>query len=85
MFALSLSNADCVQVDVSAPLAYVMAAKDETELITVKKACQATTDLFDKFLKEQLIDLFNKDKVCHFYCSLSVVIVTVMTTTTNSC
>ena len=32
MFAPSLSNAECVQVDVSAPLAYVMAAKDETEL-----------------------------------------------------
>ena len=76
MLAASLSNAICVQVDVSAPLAYAMAAKDETELITMKKACQATMDLFTKFLKEQLMDLIDKDKVSHFYCSLSVVIVT---------
>jgi len=44
-------------------MAYVMAAKDEAELITVKKACQATMDLFSKFLKEQLMDLIDKDKV----------------------
>jgi len=53
-----------VQVDVSAPMAYVMAAKDDTELITMKKACQATVDLFSKYLKEQLMDLIDKDKVC---------------------
>jgi len=41
-----------------------MAVKDEPELITTKKACQATMDLFSKFLKEQLMDLIDKDKVC---------------------
>jgi len=45
-------------------MAYVMATKDEAELITMKKACQATMDLFSKFLKEQLMDLIDKDKVC---------------------
>jgi len=45
-------------------MAYVMAAKDDSELITIKKACQATMDLFSKFLKEQLMDLIDKDKVC---------------------
>jgi len=58
-----------VQVDVSAPLAYVMAAKDDTELITIKKACQATMDLFSKFLKEQLMDFIDKDKVCCTPCT----------------
>ena len=53
-----------MQVDVSGALAYVMAAKDNTELMTMKKACQATMDLFSKFLKEQLMDLIDKDKVC---------------------
>jgi len=51
-------------VDVSAAMAYAMAAKDNTELMTMKKACQATMDLFSKFLKEQLMDLIDKDKVC---------------------
>jgi len=55
-------------VDVSAPMAYVMAAKDDAELITVKKACQATMDLFSKFLKEQLMDLIDKDRVCSTLC-----------------
>jgi len=45
-------------------MAYAMAAKDNTELMTMKKACQATMDLFSKFLKEQLMDLIDKDKVC---------------------
>ena len=38
----------------------------------MKKACQATMDLFSKFLKEQLMDLIDKDKVCTavFYLSL---------------
>jgi len=44
-------------------MAYVMAVKDNTELMTMKKACQATMDLFSKFLKEQLMDLIDKDKV----------------------
>ena len=55
-------------MDVSASLAYVMAAKDDAELITMKKACQATMDLFSKFLKEQLMDLIDKDKVCCSCC-----------------
>jgi len=59
-----------VQIDVSAAMAYVMAAKDDAELITMKKACQATMDLFNKFLKEQLMDLIDKDKVCRSLCLL---------------
>jgi len=46
-----------------------MAVKDDAELITMKKACQATMDLFSKFLKEQLMDLIDKDKVCATLCA----------------
>jgi len=52
-------------------MAYLMAAKDDAELITMKKACQATMDLFSKFLKEQLMDLIDKDKVRTFLLSRS--------------
>jgi len=55
---------ETVQLDVSSPMAYLMAPKDDTELAVIKKACQATMDLFNKFLKEQLMDLIDKDKVC---------------------
>ena len=40
-----------------------MAPKDDNEILTIKKACQATMDLFNKYLKEQLMDLIDKDKV----------------------
>ena len=51
------------QVDVSTALAYVMAPKDDSELTVVKKACQATMDLFTKFLKEQIISIIDGEKV----------------------
>lgn len=53
-----------VQIDISSALAYVMAPKEESEVMVVKKACQASMDLFNKYLKEQLMDLIDKDKVC---------------------
>ena len=52
-----------VQVDISSSMAYIMAPKEETEVTVVKKACQASMDLFSKYLKEQLMDLIDKDKV----------------------
>ena len=57
-----LSNV-VLQVDVSGPMALVMAPKDESEIITVKKSCQATMDLFKKFLQEQIMDLIDSEKV----------------------
>ena len=50
-------------MDVSTNMAYVMAPKDESELSIVKKACQATMDLFSKFLKEQIISTIDGEKV----------------------
>ncbi len=44
-------------------MAYIMAPKEESEITTVKKACQASQDLFTKFLKEQIMDIVDKDKV----------------------
>ena len=51
------------KVDVSAQLAYVMAPKEEAELATIKKACSVTSDVFNKFLKEQLMEIIDSDKV----------------------
>lgn len=50
-------------MDISAPMALIMAPKDEEEVATIKKACQTTTDLFNKFLREELMDLIDKEKV----------------------
>ena len=44
-------------------MAYIMAPKEESEINIIKKACQGTMDLFSKFLKEQIMDIVDKDKV----------------------
>lgn len=47
----------------SAAVALVMAPKEENELIVVKKACTVTTDLFTKYLKDQIMEIIDSDKV----------------------
>ena len=54
-------------MDVSPSLAYIMAAKDETELRTIQKACTATCDVFSKYLKEQIMEVIDADKVSAWY------------------
>lgn len=48
--------------DMSNALAYIMASKEDAELSTIKKACQATVDVFSKYLKEQIMDIIDSDK-----------------------
>lgn len=40
-----------------------MCPKDESEINTIKKACQATVAVFDKYLKEQIMEIVDADKV----------------------
>lgn len=49
-------------VDISASLAYVMAAKEESEIMTMKKACLVTVDVFTKYLKDTIMDVVDSDK-----------------------
>ena len=44
------------------PMAYIMAVKEDSELSTIKKACQVTVDVFSKYLKEQIMDIIDSDK-----------------------
>lgn len=53
-----------LQKDVSAGLAYVMAPKDDLEMPIIKKACQSTCDIYNKYLKQQIIDAIDAEKVC---------------------
>ena len=39
-----------------------MSVKEESELSTIKKACQVTVDVFSKYLKEQIMDIIDGDK-----------------------
>lgn len=53
----------CVQVDVSVPIAYIMAPKEEGELKIMQKASQVTCDVFNKWLKEQIMSIVDAEKV----------------------
>ena len=46
----------------STAAAYVMVPKEENELAVIKKACQVSADLFNKYLKEQVMEIVDADK-----------------------
>jgi hypothetical protein len=50
-------------VDVSADVAYVMAPKEEPELLIMKKACFVSVEVFNKYLKDQIMEIIDSDKV----------------------
>lgn len=53
-------------LDIGASIAYIMAPKEESELITIKKACLASVDVFGKYLKEHVLEIIDGDKVSKF-------------------
>lgn len=54
---------DVKSVDIMSGLTYLMAPKEEGELANIKKASQVTSDVFSKYLKEQIMDIIDNDKV----------------------
>lgn len=49
-------------VDVSASVAYLIAPKEESELVIIRKACQVTVDVYTKYLKDQIMEIIDSDK-----------------------
>merc|ERR1719244_1814701 len=49
-------------VDLSVSFGYLMAPKEESELSIVKKAAGLSSDIFSKYLKEQIMDIIDGDK-----------------------
>lgn len=47
----------------SAATAYVMCPKEDTEILTIKKACLVSVDVFTKYLKDQIMEIIDADKV----------------------
>ena len=50
-------------MDVSNPFAYIMAPKEENELKIIQRACQVTCDVFNKYLKDQIMEIIDAEKV----------------------
>lgn len=44
-----------------------MAPKEESEIKTIQRASQVTCDVFNKYLKEQIMEIIDADKVNYFY------------------
>lgn len=59
--AMGAHNFD--NLDIGASIAYIMAPKDESELVTIKKACLVSVDVFGKYLKEQILEIIDAEKV----------------------
>lgn len=54
----------CVsQVDISAVVAYSMAVKEDGELALMRKAAGVTSEVFNKFFKERVMEIVDADEV----------------------
>lgn len=60
---LSLYIASCLQVDISAVVAYTMAVKEDGELGLMKKAAAITSEVYSKFFKERVMEIVDADEV----------------------
>lgn len=49
-------------VDVGGAIAYIMCPKDEPEINNMRKASLVSVDLFNKYLKDQIMDIIDSDK-----------------------
>ncbi|KAK0174573.1 hypothetical protein PV327_010331 [Microctonus hyperodae] len=49
-------------VDISAAAAYIMCPKEDVELLTIKKACIVTVDVFNKYLKNEMLEIVDADR-----------------------
>lgn len=53
----------CLQVDISAVVAYTMAVKEDGELGLMKKAATITSEVYSKFFKERVMEIVDADEV----------------------
>ncbi|XP_018348110.1 PREDICTED: FACT complex subunit spt16 isoform X3 [Trachymyrmex septentrionalis] len=58
----TLKNESFDTIDISAAAAYVMCPKEDSEIITIKKACLISVDVFTKYLKDQIMEIIDSDK-----------------------
>lgn len=57
-----VKSAGFEKVDASNTFAYIMAPKEEPEVKIIQRACQVTCDVFNKYLKDQIMEVIDADK-----------------------
>lgn len=50
------------KVDVGTSIAYIMSPKEDSEVLTIKKACLVSIDVFGKYLKDHIMEVIDADK-----------------------
>lgn len=54
-------------MDVSSTMAYIMAPKEDSEIKTMQKASAVTCEVFSKYLREQIMEIIDAEKVWTAY------------------
>ncbi|XP_034481273.1 FACT complex subunit spt16 isoform X2 [Drosophila innubila] len=57
-----LTAAKFEHVDISTIIAYLMCPKDESEINNVRKASLVSMDIFNKYLKDEIMDIIDSDR-----------------------
>lgn len=58
-----LTGAKFDHVDISTIIAYLMCPKDESEISNIRKASLVSMDIFNKYLKDEIMDIIDSDRV----------------------
>ena len=59
----AIDEAKFDKIDISSMIATVLAIKDDAEINNIKKACEITTKIFSKCLKDQIVNIIDNEKV----------------------
>lgn len=62
----ALKACEFEMIDISAAFAYLVSPKEDVELSIVKKSCMVTVDVFTKYLKDQIMEIIDSEKVGYF-------------------
>lgn len=52
-----------MKVDISSVIGYILSIKSENEITLIRKASLSSVDMFTKYLKEQIMEIIDADKV----------------------
>lgn len=52
-----------IKVDISSAIGYILSIKAENEITLIKKASLSSVEMFTKYLKEQIMEIIDSDKV----------------------
>ena len=52
-----------VQVDISNAIGSLMSTKEDQELASLRKASQITVEVYQKYLRDQIMDIIDSDRV----------------------